>query len=224
MSISIFMDESGDTGMRQRPGHGEPSRYLTVACLVISTTSEKSLEKICKKLRQKMDKKAKKCDEIKSIHLTTTHREFIFNKLADLKTEDPHFAIHVRSVLKRDIWKPDLLANPNLVYNYMTGKCIGDTLKQHDRINFRIDNRNSKIKNIDVKYNLVEYLKKDIQRLSSKKIDIAFSDSRQHHGIQLADVLSNTVWRMYERGIEATSDYDCLKRYNIVSTQTLLNF
>ncbi len=224
MSILIYMDESGDTGMRKRPGHGEPSRYLTVACLVVSKTSEKSLERICKKLRQKMDKKAKKCDEIKSIHLTTKHREFIFKKLADLKKEDPHFAIHVRSVLKRDVWKPKLIANPNLVYNYITGKCISETLNQYDSIDFRIDNRNSKIKNIDVKYNLVGYLKKDIQKLNSKKIDIAFSDSRQHHGIQLADVLSNTVWRMYERGSLAADDYDCLKRHKIISTQTLVNF
>lgn len=140
--------------------------------------------------------------------------------MAEIKAEDSNFAIHIRSILKQDIHKTSLRENPNLIFNHMTERCIGSTLKAHNRINFHIDNRNSKIKNIDVKYNLIDYLKKDIKNINSKEITIGFYDSKQHHGIQLADVLSNTVWRKYERGIE--TDYQCLDKHDIISTQSVL--
>ncbi len=200
--------------MKKGPNNGDPSRYLTVACLVVSVENVELLNRICKKLRKKINRKSKKTDEIKSINLDSNHRRFIFEQLKDLKSIDRNFQIHSRSVLKKNVLTPSLRHEPCLLFNYLTGKCIHDVLSDYDSFKFHIDNRNTKIKKLNAKHNLKSYLLKNLEPVGK---EIVFVDSKQFSGVQISDVISNTIWRNYERG--ARFDFDTLVKSEILTTQ-----
>ena len=187
----IIIDESGNLG--------SGGRYFVIAC--IDTYKYKSIHNI---MTRKLGVAYKLFPEIKK-----THSHEI--KAADAYPCVKHHILECISakdievsyiVLDKKYAKPSLMADKNIMYNYLSKLLLDRLLSKKDSgnaVHIICDNHTTKISSINsfadyVKVHFNYELQLDIN-LDIKYLD---SDSKNAYVIQAADYVANAIWTKYE--------------------------
>jgi hypothetical protein len=174
----ICIDESEDLG-------GGGYRYFVIAAL--ETTNPNRLKNIVKEFNAKY-----RHTEIKGSLLTVPQRQDLLNSLN--KKDD--YSVSYIILDKTHFQRKDILGK-NILFNYLTSFLFEDFFKtaKNDLL-LCFDNRTVRTSS---KHALPEYLMtKCVEWDVRIQINCCFYESQQHRGIQIADLLSNTIFQSYK--------------------------
>lgn len=183
--LHAFIDESGDLGSRG-------SRFFVMAAVVfLNDSAVKKGSRLVRKMRKRLE-----VEELKSSRLHFAERQTILNKLIAIDGADLFYFIAEKeqvSLLRGDY-------SINLVYNYFA-KLLMDEIfaTYHAKMNITFDARTTKVQSMN---SLKDYLLIDAYVNHGKKRDevtIEQADSRMVNNLQLADLVSGTVYQAYTR-------------------------
>ena len=185
MSIHIYVDESGDLGMRG-------SKYFVIAAL--KTKDPKSLERIIKRVRQrKLKKPLKKAPEIKANKSPPHIRKYILEKIS--KQEVKINAI----VVEKSMILPRLYEVKNRLYNYLAGILLKEFNKDNEMI-IIIDKKDT---NALIRKDFDEYIARKLEIINNKRnIKIFHKESQTCKGLQVVDFVAWAIFRKYEKDDE----------------------
>lgn len=184
--IHIYVDESGNLG--------QSGRYFVLAAAVF--LDDKSNNKAKRLVRKAQPKVGDKYQELKSSQMGFVERQELINRLTKIEAFECFYLVIQKSQVSL-LWQK----NPkNLVYNYFARLLIDEIFRSYDEYLYIIlDQRSTSVKSM---HSLVDYL--SISAFSnfgkpSSKFTIEQSDSRSVYGLQLADLVSGTVYQAYTR-------------------------
>ena len=188
--IYLYLDESGDLGFNFTSG----SSKVFVVTFIETNLENKQLDKILKITKQRTIKKDKlKKVEIKGNNSTLRTKEFLINLI--LKED-----IYVKSIVINKIGLySNLRDNKNKLYNWINGMILNEC--SSGNIELIVDKRHKKNSFVE-EYN--SYVRTKIQ---SNNINIRHKFSHSESGLQIVDVLCNSIFRAFE--------YDDLKLYDL---------
>lgn len=174
----ICFDESGSLGK----GCG---RYFVIAAL--ETTNPKRLKNIVQRFTLKHS-----LPEIKGTELSVPLRQELLNSL----NEQDDYALSYIILDKTHFHRKDMLGK-NILFNYLSQFVCEDIFKESTAdIHLCFDNRTVKTTS---KHALPEYLAtKCIEWDVEQQLQVQFFESHQHRLIQIADLLSNTIFQSYK--------------------------
>ncbi len=214
--INLYIDESGNMGS----GMG---RYFLICALDIDVNKQKTITRRSGRIinKFKTKKHIPKDTEVKGWQLKHTERiELIDNILYD--------GVKVRYIVL-DLNKTTMLLkkgdDKNACYNYLIQLLIKDIVnnnKNINKINIFLDNRSVKIGN---RLSLQPYLynKLVLEQLETKtnvkkiEFNITYLDSKSCYLIQWADIISNSIYKKYNKNI--STYYDKIKDYIIFESK-----
>ena len=178
----ICIDEAGNTGT----GGG---RYFVIAAIEASNPSR--LKNIVKHYCATTGS-----TEIKGTLLKVPERQDLINKLNSVKDYQISYIVLDKTHFQRK----DMLGQ-NVLFNYLSTFVLEDIFKRATGdITLCFDNRTVKTTS---KHSLPDYLKiKSIEWNVTKRIDVCFYESNQHRGIQIADLIANTLFQKYKYNTE----------------------
>lgn len=174
----ICIDESGDLG---RGG-----RFFVIAS--VQMDNSKRLKNLVKNFCTENS-----VSEIKGSLLTVPERQSLINGLNYKR--DYHISYLVFD--KKNFHRKDILGK-NILFNYLSSFLFEKICRSHNsnEIDICFDNRTVKTK---AKHALPEYLKtKMLEWDIEKDVNISFSESHSHKGIQIADLIANTIFQRYK--------------------------
>ncbi len=188
--MEFYFDESGNLGKQDD--------YFVFA--VFWTNNPKRFKNLVKKYKKKL-----KVDELKGARLSPSMKIKIFK---DFKKQQD-FGAGYMVVRKDKITEKKILEDKNIAYNYflsyLVEKCILSSRKE-DRITLNIDTKD--IKN-GSKNSFDEYIR--IKAITKWKYDgdvsTIYWDSKKNLLIQVADILSNTVYQNFEKNKKTAFDF-----------------
>lgn len=182
--LHIYIDESGDLGSG---GHF----FVMAAVVFLSDAANKKGSRLVRKMRRQM-----KVEELKSNRMTFVERQTILNKLMDIEGVEFFYFIAEKSqvnLLRGDYSK-------NLIYNYFAKLLVDEIFKTYrEKMQIVFDARTTKVQSMN---SLKDYLLIDAYANYGKKsneVAIDQADSRMVNNLQLADLISGTVYQAYTR-------------------------
>lgn len=182
--LRIYIDESGDLG--------SGGYYFVMAAVVFLTDfAAKKGSRLVRKIRKRME-----TEELKSSRMNFTERQTILNKLMDINGVEFFYFIAEKSrvsLLREDYSK-------NLIYNYFAKLLVDEIFKTYqEKMYIVFDARTTKVQSMN---SLKDYLLIDAYVNYKKKSDrviIEQADSCLVNNLQLADLISGTVYQAYTR-------------------------
>jgi len=173
----VCFDESGNLG-------GGRGRYFVIVAL--QTTNPKRLKNIVQRFTLKQS-----LSEIKGTELSVTQRQDLINELNQKNDYEVSYII----LDKVHFQRKDLLGK-NILFNYLSAFVCEDIFKAStENILLCFDNRTVKTTS---KHALPEYLgTKCIEWDVKNQLNVQFYESQNHRLIQIADLLSNTIYQSY---------------------------
>lgn len=176
----ICIDESGNSG----PGGG---RYFVIAA--VEADNPKRLKNLVKHFCAQH-----KVDEIKGGLLKVPDRQELLNSLNSVQD----YKISYLVLDKAHFQRKDMLGQ-NVLFNYLASFVCEDIFKRAtEDIVLCFDNRTVKTSS---KYSLPDYLKiRSIEWNVPYKINTCFYESHSHRGIQIVDLVANTIFQSYRYG------------------------
>lgn len=187
--LTIYLDESGDLGFS-----ANSSQYLTIACLAIPTANVRALKKAVRDVKQRL-----KLPRRAELH-ATKDRWAIRQQVLALVTR-PELAMEVRAL---SVYKPKAQRHfrddPNSLYNYTSGTLLIPWVKHLSAARLVVDRR--QVKMLGLPFQLDAYLRFRLEQeeQASTELAITHEDSFVSLGVQVADAVSNALWRRRERG------------------------
>lgn len=204
-NITVFVDESGTVSKGVR----ENKDYFIITLLFVKNERIDYVKKLFKKYRlQVVNKKEelknnlKEKKEIKGSELSEKEKQHIYSKIMDKCTDDFELAI---IVLDNKEASERFRSNSSRVFNYLIKQYLKCYFKKYskyrelDSIHFVIDERNVATKSI---YTLEEYLNTELNLMhdfSREEIKVDYSASEKYLLLQMADFISNTFYRKYQK-------------------------
>lgn len=178
----IYVDESGNSGYAG-------GRYFVIAA--IETDNPNRLKNFAKRFCARRG-----LIEIKSSELKFPERQVLINTLTHIQD----YKIHYLVLDKKHYQRKDMLGQ-NVLFNYLASFVCENIFKSASSdIELCFDNRTVKTGS---KYSLPDYLKaKSIEWNVPYKINVTFHESHCHRGIQVADLVANTIFQRYRYGNE----------------------
>ena len=176
----ICIDESGSLG-------NGANRYFVITAVEIDNPHR--LKNIVKRFNRKYS-----LDELKGSSLTVPQRQELLN---NLNRFDDYRATYL--VLdKNNFHRKDILGK-NILFNYLSSFVCENILKNTaEDIVLSFDNRTVRT---TAKHSLPEYLQiKCLEWNVGVNLDVQFYESHRHRGIQIADLISNTIFQSYKNG------------------------
>ena len=176
----IFIDESGDLGCNG-------SRYFVIAAVEIDRP--KRLKNLAKHFCA-----SRGIDEIKGTNLRFPERQMLINGVSRQNDYKVHYLVlDKQGMLNKHPF------GQNIIFNYLTALVCESIIKNASgEIRFCFDNREVRT---DSKQSLPDYLKaKAIEWHITQNINVSFHNSCENRGVQIADLVANTIFRKYERG------------------------
>ncbi|TDR32604.1 DUF3800 domain-containing protein [Hydromonas duriensis] len=199
MHAHIYLDESGDLGWNFNLGS---SCFLTLAAIIIPAHLSHHLERLVRGIY----KSRKRClkNELKSVELSSIERQNFVNAL--VKLNEKHREIYFKSItVNKKKVNDSFRKNPNGLYNYMTKLLLVESMTSYKIIDFLPDSRSIKT---SYKHALHQYLEQMLLEQTIIKADTANTyptilnttpyDSKNHLGIQAADILASLCWAKHE--------------------------
>ena len=204
-NITVFVDESGTVSKGVR----ENKDYFIITLLFVKNERIDYVKKLFKKYRlQVVNKKEelknnlKEKKEIKGSELSEKEKQHIYSKIMEKCTDDFELAI---IVLDNKEASERFRSNSSRVFNYLIKQYLKCYFKKYskyrelDSIHFVIDERNVATKSI---YTLEEYLNTELNLMhdfSREEIRVDYSASEKYLLLQMADFISNTFYRKYQK-------------------------
>lgn len=179
----MFLDESGDLGFGVKS-----SRFFTVTLLVCEIHEEQELQRIIKKIRQRiLKKKLKQATEIKWNNSSEEIKQRIFQRLEKINFEV--FTI----ILDKSKVYDYLKEKKHKLYNYLSKLIIAEC-SIDGKFELIVDRSKGKRSLRDDFNNYIrENLKEECQNLS-----ITHEDSKSSGSLQVLDFISGAIFNKYE--------------------------
>ena len=176
--ITVFVDESGDMGTKER--------YFVIAMLV--PQKGKRIVNFMKNFCIKNN-----LQEVKASQLSFSHKQEIFKKL----TSANDYTISYIVADKNNVDNKKLFEDKNLFYNYLFSYLIKKTIKStKEDICILLDNHSTKVKSIN---SLCDYIK--IKAFTQwgyqSDLRINYVDSKNSKIVQTADIIANAIYAHY---------------------------
>lgn len=182
--LKIFIDESGDLG--------SGSYFFVMAAVVfLNDFAAKKGSRLVRKMRRRFG-----VEELKSSRMCFTERQAVLNHLMRIDGVEFLYFIaekNLVSLLRKDYCK-------NLIYNYFAKLLVDEVfVSYHERMNITFDARTTKVQSMNSlrDYLLINAFVK--HNRAPTDIEIEQCDSRLVNNLQLADLISGTVYQAYTR-------------------------
>ena len=212
MVYNLYLDDSGNLHVNSG------NKYFFYGGLLVKESNKNKLKNnYRKRVRSILDNNTSYGDEIKGFNVKNRHRKHL---LENLKTNNTQVFIAIDQEQCPDLdrkSKKDIVRFKNYTIKYMiVGLFIKGYLNECSELRVIMDNQNIAVsaKNSLEDYlhnciNYEKYFQKDTKTrefLVDKKITITveYCDSKQNYLVQAADLLVNTMWKYYEKGIDFT--------------------
>lgn len=176
----ICIDESGNLGTG---GY----RYFVI--VAVESSNPNRLKNIVKNFNTKY-----KQDEIKGTLLTVPQRQDLLNSL---NSKDDYSVSYI--ILDKTHFQRKNILGKNVLFNYLSSFLFEDIFKEAtEDLLLCFDNRTVKTTS---KHALPEYLMTKCLEWDVRiQVNSCFYESHQHRGIQIADLLSSTIFQSYKNG------------------------
>lgn len=188
--LTIYVDESGNLGRGQ-------GRYFTIACVVMSTSNEKSvhrkMKRLCKEVKENHPNKTWIKGEVKASRIRPEERIELIRRL-------PQQKINVFYITVDKKWlKDSMFRDKAISYNYWLRLVIDDVLNTYPdcrNLSINIDKRDIKVFSGN---SFKDYLNIHLiyERNSDINLSICYPESHCDYGIQIADFMSNGINYIY---------------------------
>ena len=193
MKIYVYLDESGSI---HKNSH---TKYFAVGGYFAFKEDKNKVTSLYKKINKTIkDTRNIPLDkEVKSYDMTEEEKVDIFNQIQDIDTFYGCVKVFEKGAMRKEI------VESNIFFNYavklLFKDCIVPLLNLNqiqDNIEFivSVDNRNIRIGDLN---NLETYLKTEFC-LDNFDFKITYYDSATNYGIQLADLVVNTLYNYYK--------------------------
>tara|TARA_Y100000310_G_scaffold67450_1_gene62774 strand:+ start:568 stop:1170 length:603 start_codon:yes stop_codon:yes gene_type:complete len=179
----MFLDESGELGFKKFS-----TKYFTITLLVCGIHEEQDLQRIIKKIRQRiLKKKLKQSPEIKWNNSSNELKQKVFQKLEKIDFEI--FTI----VLDKSKVYDYLKGKKHKLYNYLSNLIITEC-SIDGKFELSVDrSKNKRSLRDDFDNYIRNNLKKECPNLSIKH-----EDSKSNGGLQVLDFISGAIFNKYE--------------------------
>ncbi|WP_298535567.1 DUF3800 domain-containing protein [uncultured Methanobrevibacter sp.] len=182
----IFIDESGDLGFKTSSSH----YFILVAILV---SNPKKLDNLVKNTYRKYKRRIYKSNELKA---TKTPNDINMDIIVKLnKIDNKVFAIVFE---KSNIYKLDFQNDINILYDILASK-LANLIEINDKTVIIVDKNKNQIQ---IK-NFNEVFKKNLNNLKNHPISFIHANSINYKGLQIADLLSWSIYQKYENKNDA---------------------
>lgn len=188
----LYADESGSITMSNAPNN----RYFVVS--YIETKDPVKVSRVFKKTKALYIKNNPNCglspkDEIKGSAMSIEFKEFMFSEISNKTDATFHYIVFDNSNAKIRLRK-----SPSITFNYLVSLKLSSILQNRtflNKIELKFDNRNCAVYGLN---SLAEYLELEfcLRHARCEDIGVKYHDSDKKELIQLADIFSNTVFKM----------------------------
>lgn len=197
--MEIYLDESGDLGWKFTSPYrnGGSSRYLTIACLVVTPPKTHLPKRLITKLYKKFNWHPSK--EKKWSGMTLDERIWFAKEASDLCVEHNADIKYLSITVKKQNVQPHIRTDSNKLYNYMIGLLLLDEMSKQQNIKFVPDPRSIKVKSGN---SLHDYLQTQLwfHKNATTILTTSPCDSSSNKNIQFADMLSGVIQGHFEDG------------------------
>jgi hypothetical protein len=176
----VLIDEAGDPGFKLKRGS---SSHFVVSMVVFTSTDE--AEKCSAAIRE-LQKKFHVFPEFKFSNCRSEIRDRFFQCVGEFD-----FSVYTLVVSKRDIYEPVLRTDCDKFYNYFVRQLISCHQNLLTNAHVKIDESGDK----EFKKELAAYLRRMTKGSHIKSIK--FKSSKNDHLIQLADMVTGAIARLY---------------------------
>lgn len=197
MSISIYLDESGDLGwtLDQPYKRGGSSRYLTLAAVIVPTAKSHLIARVVRGLYKARNRPKSK--ELKSVELRPHERQTFVRALQQLRQDHPDILFTAITVNKAGV-NPAFRRHPNGLYNYMTKLMLLEQMGKYADVDFIPDARSVKV---ELKHAFHDYLRTALAESGAEtRLTTTPQESKDLFEIQFADILASLAWSHFEYG------------------------
>lgn len=190
----VFIDESGDTGMKLDKGS---SKYFIISVLFFEDDDEalkcdKEIDAIRVKLGLKKDFEFHFSEASKKI------REYFLQNVVSFSF------FHITMIINKEALYGDGFKFKESFYKYVCGLVLENSKPVLDNAKIVLDGSGSK----NFRIQLAAYLKKKVNTKDSKKIkDVKIQDSKKNNLIQLADMVCGAVARSFTSNAKDNKHY-----------------
>ena len=197
----MFLDESGELGFNKKGS----TKFFTITLLVCGAKQEQNLQRVIKKVRQRiLKKKLKKTPEIKWNNSNERIKQMVFKRLSKID-----FEIFTIILDKSKVY--DYLKNKkHKLYNYLSNLIINECSVdgKFDLIVDRSKNKRSLRDDFNdyIRYKLVG---------KCPNLSISHEDSKSNGALQVLDFISGAIFNKYE--FEVLDYYNTIK--NKITTE-----
>jgi len=178
----IFLDESGDLGF------GGLSRYFVITVLVCNAKEEQELNRVIKKIRQKiLKKKLKESTELKWNNSSDTIKQKVFDRVSKIDFEI--FTI----VLDKNKVYDYLKDKKHKLYNYLCNLIITECTIDYKSILIVDRSKNKR----SLRDDFDRYIRLNLFN-KCPNISILHKDSMGNGTLQVLDFISGAIFNKYE--------------------------
>lgn len=183
--MDFYFDESGNLG--------KDGDYFVFS--VFATKNPKRFKNLVKKYRKKWGKSIP-LKELKGAKTSPFQKISLFN---DFNKKKDFIVGYI--VCRKDKINPHLLKDKNIMYNYLLSWLVQRSVKyalNQKRITLHIDEHDIKVSS---KNSFEDYIKINAYTKWNYEgeIEVKYWDSARNNLIQIADIISNTVYQYYEK-------------------------
>lgn len=203
--VSVYVDESG---IISKNPSGK-TKYFVITMIFVQDCDIEHVKKIFKKYRLKvvkkneeLMKKLKQEGEIKGSELSESDKKYIYSKVIEKCGDKFQLGI---ILLDNEYTDEKFRKNSSRAFNYLIKIYLRSFFKKSilfenlDSLKFYIDERNVAAES---RYTLQEYLNTELnltEHFCNGDITVHYYDSKKYILLQMADFISNTVYRKYQK-------------------------
>lgn len=220
-NITVFVDESGIIAKHK----ADKTTYFVITLLFVKNEDLNNVKNYFKKYRLQIAKRKNELldelssnKEIKGSSVSESDKHFIYEKVIE-KCGDK-FEIGIILLNNRKVTKK-FRSNSSRAFNYLIKLYLqnifvqSDMFKDLDRLSFIIDERNVATES---KYTLQEYLNTELNltdHFCNEEIEVHYYDSKKFILLQMADFISNTCFRKWQKKYNDSGNISLLLKKTI---------
>jgi len=197
--MNIYLDESGDLGWIFTAPYrfGGSSRYLTIACLAVTSNKKHLPKRLIRKLYNKF--KWPINVEKKWANMTLKERIWFAKQASVLHEKYSDDVRYISITVKKQNVQRHIRTNANNLYNYMIGCLLINEMAKHSVITFTPDQRSIRVESGN---SLHDYLQTQLwfEKRAKTILTTQSCDSAASLNVQFADMLSGVVQGHFEDG------------------------
>ncbi len=204
-NVTVFVDESGIIAKTK----AKKTNYFVVTLLFVRDEDIKELGRAFKKYRLQIAKRKKELleelttkKEIKGSHVSESDKKLIYQKLCTRYGDKFEIGVILLNNRKNSV---KFRSNSSRSFNYLIKLYLKDIFvqselfKELDNLTFIIDERNVATES---KFTLQEYLNTELnlsEHFCNGEIKVSYHDSKSRLLLQMADFISNTCFRRWQK-------------------------